>query len=290
MQFSQRLALAAVLSFASLMACLPAEAARVAVLSNKNADFVASDFAAHVPGHQFTAIDVSGGPPALATLLASYDEILLFEDGLFQQAPAVGNVVFDFAQAGRPVVVATFYEQDRSDRAGLALPTPHGWGQLESIDPNTSDTIGAAATPRSLDPASIVVHPLTAGVASLATNVGGYAGGNQAKPGTTVLANWAQPNANNQPDPAIALRLGNTCVMAVGIAPDIGAYSGLGVSVSGDFYQMWRNVFDFGGGNCGKGWAVPALSEAMLAAAGLLLACFAAWSLRRRGAHISIRR
>jgi hypothetical protein len=285
MQFSLRLALAALVSFASLAVTLPASAARVGVLSNKNADFVANDFAAHLPAHTFTAVDVSGGPPDLASLLAAYDEILLFEDGLFQEAPAVGDRVYQFAQSGRPVILATFYEQERSDRAGISLPTPHGWGLLESIDPNTTDTIGAATTPRTLDSASIVAHPLTVGVTALLANKG-LAGGNQAKPGTLVLARWAQPNANNQPDPAIALRLfASACVMQVAIAPDYGLYGTFGIDFGGDYYQVWKNAFDYGSGNCGRGWQVPAVGSGLLAAPGLLLFTLAALTLRRRAAR-----
>ncbi len=290
MQFSLRLALAAVISLASWVTALPAEAARVAVLSNKNADFVAGDFTANVAGHQFTAIDVSGGPPDLATLLASYDEILLFEDTLFQNAPSVGDRVYQFAESGRPVILATFYEQDRSDRAGTMLQPAHGWGQLETIDPNTTDTIGAPLAARSLDPSSIVASPLTAGVASLYSNkiglLSGYAGGNQAKPGTLVLANWAQLNANGKPDPAIALRLSAaTCVMHIAIAPDYALYGTFGTDFGGDFYQVWKNAFDYGSGNCGRGWHVPALSDALLVALGLMLLTFAAYTLRRRAAR-----
>lgn len=285
MHFSLRLAVAAVITLASLAAWSPADAARVAVLSNRNADVVANDFAARIGNHHFTAIDVSGGAPDLATLLSSYDEILLFEDGLFQQSSAVGDRVYAFAQAGRPVILATFYEQDRSDRAGLALPTPHGWGLLESIDPNTSDTVGSTAAPRVLAPASVVTHPLTVGVDSLFANKG-FAGGNQAKPGTLVLATWAQSNANGQPDPAIALRLvASTCVMQVAIAPDYGLYGTFGVDFGGDYYQVWKNAFDYGSGNCGRGWQVPGLSDALLAALALLLFTVAALTLRRRAAR-----
>ena len=289
MQFSLRLALTAVISFASLFALSPAEAARVAVLSNKNADFVAGDFAAHMSGHQFTAIDVSGGPPALATLLASYDEILLFEDTLFDKAPNVGNRVYQFAIAGRPVIVSTFYNQDRINRAELLLNTPHGWGQLETIDPDTTDTFGTQANPRSLNSATVVTHPLTAGVTSLFANViagVGYAGGDQAKPGTRVLAAWSQPNANNQVDPAISLRQSTTaCVMQIDIAPDLPLNGTLGTDFGGDYYRVWKNAFDFGASNCGNGFFVPTLSDTLLVVLGLLLATIAALTLRRRAAR-----
>jgi hypothetical protein len=286
-----RLATLAVSVLALLVVARGALAARVGVLSNSHADFVASDFAAHVPGHTYTAVDVSGGPPSLASLINSFDEILLFEDGLFTSAPDVGNVVYDYALSGHPVVLATFYEQDRSDRAGLALPTPHGWGKLESIDPNTTDTLGAATTARALDPASILFSPLTLGVHSLFANKG-YAAGNQAKPGTIVVARWQQPNANDQPDPAISYRLGNPqCVMQVAIAPDYALYGTLGTDFGGDYYQVWKNAFDFGAGNCGRGFVVPALGTGGLAALAAMLALVAAaLALARRRHALPARR
>jgi hypothetical protein len=280
-----RLASLAVSVLALVVAARGAIAARVGVLSNSHADFVASDFAAHVPGHTFTAVDVSGGPPPLATLINSFDVILLFEDGLFTSSTAVGNVVYDYALSGHPVVLATFYDQDRSDRAGLALPTPHGWGLLETIDPNTTDTLGAASTARTLDPASIVTSPLTVNVHTLFANKG-YAAGNQAKPGTIVVARWLQPNANGQPDPAISYRIGNPeCVTQVAIAPDYALYGTFGTDFGGDYYQAWKNAFDFGASNCGRGFVVPALGTGGLAALGamiVLIAAAPALSRRRR--------
>jgi hypothetical protein len=280
-----RLASLAVSMLALVVAARGAVAARVGILSNSHADFVANDFAAHVPGHTFTAVDVSGGPPSVTTLTESFDEILLFEDGLFTAAPDVGNAVYEYAMAGHPVVLATFYDQDRSDRAGLALPTPHGWGQLESIDPNTTDTLGAASSARALDPASIVLSPLTTNVHTLFANKG-YAAGNQAKPDTVVVARWLQPNANDQPDPAISYRVGNPqCVMQVAIAPDYALYGAFGTDFGGDYYQVWKNAFDFGASNCGRGFIVPALGTGGLAALGamiVLVASMPALSRRRR--------
>jgi hypothetical protein len=280
-----RLATLAVSVLALVVAARGAIAARVGVLSNNHADYVASDFAAHVTGHTFTAVDVSGGAPALATLVDSFDEILLFEDGLFTGAPDVGNVVYAYALSGHPVVLATFYDQDRSDRAGLALPTPHGWGLLESIDPNTTDTLGAATTARTLDPASIVFSPLTLNVHSLFANKG-YAAGNQAKPDTIVVARWLQPNANDQPDPAISYRLGDPqCVMQVAIAPDYGLYGTLGTDFGGDYYQVWKNAFDFGAGNCGRGFIAPTLQPVGLVALGIATFLVALALARRRRAR-----
>jgi hypothetical protein len=250
-------ALAALIAYA--VPAPPADAARVGVLSNKYAAETAAMFAANVSGHTFTGVDVSTGPPPLAALTAKYDVLLLFEDGLFADSTAVGNVVAQFANSGRAVVLGTFYDQDRSDQANVPalVSTGHGWGALETIDPNTTDGIGTPTdasgvpnAPRTLDAASIVAHPLTVGVKSLTSSA--YAGGNEAKPGTIVVAKWTQPNARGKADPAIAYRTsGVACVVHVGIAPDYPVIPNLPAgSFGGDFYQVWKNAFDFGAAGC----------------------------------------
>ena len=111
-----------------------ADAARVGIFSNMLAVQTAANYSANVPGHTFTGVDVSAGAPPLDTMLANYDVVLLFEDMVFVNSTAVGNRVAEFANAGRAVVLGTFYDQDRSD-ALSSTPTPHGWGALETIDP-----------------------------------------------------------------------------------------------------------------------------------------------------------
>ena len=233
-----------------------AHAARIGILSNALAPQTAVDFTAKVPGHSYTAVDVSTAVPALDALLANFDVILLFEDTVFANATAVGNRVAEFAQAGRAVVLGTFYDQDRLDAVG-GTTTPHGWGALETIDPNTTDGVGTSYAVRTLAPASIVMHPLTQGVTALSAlrgNPGPYAGGNQAKPGTIVVATWTQPNARGQPDPAIAYRItSQACVIHVGIAPQYGAiatFNTFGTDFGGDFYRVWANAFAFGSQHC----------------------------------------
>jgi hypothetical protein len=265
--------LAVALAIAALS--VSAHAARVAVLSNAWAAETAAQFNAKLSGHTFTGIDVSSNVPPLDALLASFDAILLFEDTVFVNATGVGNRVAEFANAGRGVVLGTFYDQDRSDAtAGTALP--HGWGALEAIDPNTTDGVGTAYAVRTLAASSIVAHPLTQGVSTLAAlrgSPGPYAGGNQAKPGTIVVAAWAQPNARGSVDPAIAYRVtGAACVIHVAIAPQypvLPKFNAFGVDFAGDFYRVFANAFDFAAAGCksasativpgdlsqiGKGW------------------------------------
>ncbi|MET0203288.1 MAG: IPTL-CTERM sorting domain-containing protein [Casimicrobiaceae bacterium] len=262
-----------------------ASAARVAVLSNFYQNETAAALAARISGHTFTPIDVSVSVPALAELTARYDVLLLFEDSTFGNAPAVGNVVAAYARTGRAVVLGTFYDQDRSDKAPTVTLTPHGWGALETIDPNTTDGTGTAYSLRSLDAASVVAHPLTAGVTALFGNR--FAGGNQPKAGTRVLANWAQKNARGGADPAIAYRFSEgACVIHIAIAPQYPVIDTTNTEFGGDFYRVWANAFDFGASNCASGitdvsavkqpTAIPTLSAAGLAVMALLLAALAA--------------
>ena len=269
-----------------------AHAARVGVLSDHYATVVAADFSARVPGHTFTPVDFSVAVPTLASLQGQFDEVLLFEDGQSTSSTAVGNVVAQFALSGHTVVLGTFYDQDRSDRihvppnAPNPPQPPNGWGLLETLDPNTTDGYGTAYAARSIEPSTISRSPLTKGVQSLfADQTTGYAGGNQAKVGTRVVANWHQNNLNDQPDPAIAYRVsGNVCVIQLGIAPDYSQYGAFGAAYGGDYYVAWRNAFDFGVTNCADAEATPALAPAMLAALGLMLTVLAGIALPTRRA------
>lgn len=264
-----------------------AHAARIGILSNTLAAETAADYNAKIAGHTFTGVDVSSTVPPLATLLANYDVILLFEDTVFANSTIVGNRVAEFANAGRTVVLGTFYNQDRSDATG-GTTIPHGWGALEAIDPNTSDGVGTAYAVRTLAPASIVNHPLTSGVTSLSAlrgNPGPYAGGNQAKSGTHVVAAWSQPNARGQIDPAIAYRrTGRACVIDISIAPHYGVvatFNTFGIDFAGDFYRAWQNAFDYGASSC-RTVPIPVLSQWMYVFMALALLTLGAASIRQR--------
>jgi IPTL-CTERM motif len=297
--------LAAVCAIFTLLAAVaagPVHAARVGVLSDNCAQCpgtavaTAADFSAKIPGHTFTGIDTSQAVPTLPALLSSYDVLLVFEDGRYANSKAVGNVAAAFANVGRAVVLGAFYDQDRSDAANPAItliPVPGGWGGLEAIDPDTTDGLGVRTDasgvpnlPRVLNIGSLIPHPLTKGITAL-TASSGFAGGNQAKPGTVVVGNWTEANARGQPDPAIAYRItGAACVVQIGIAPDygVGVGSGYGAgNFTGDFYVLWKNAFDFAATSCGTagGNAIPTLSDAGLALT-ILLVVAVAFSQRRR--------
>jgi len=252
--------------------------------------FPAADMTARIPSHSFTGVDTASAVPSLSSLTGAFDVVLLFEDSTYGNAPAVGNVVAAFAATGRAVVLGAFYEQDRSDApAGVS---PHGWGQLERIDPNTTDGTGTPYAPRTLDVATMLTHPLSTGIASLTSAK--FAGGNSAKPGTVVIARWKEPNALGERDPAIAFRItGESCVIMLAIAPNYPVLGVAGIDFGGDFHVAWKNAFDFAAAGCKPPFAlanggdpanVPTLSEWGLLLTILLLGFVGARSLRRRNA------
>jgi hypothetical protein len=278
-RYFRHVAACAIVALAAALSLVPGQAiaARVAILSNNYASATATDFSANVAGHTFTAIDVTTSAPSLKTLTDNFDVLLVFEDTTYVNATAVGNVTAAYANTGRAVVLGTFYDQDRSD--GLASFGPHGWGALETIDPSTTDGTGTSYAPRVLDAASIVAHPLTVGVTTLFASK--FAGGNDLKPASIVVANWAQKNARGNNDPAIAYRIsGSACVIHIAIAPNYPSIGTVDTDFGGDFYRAWRNAFDFGAGHCVTGTgnisaasaiAIPALSGPALALVALLL-------------------
>jgi hypothetical protein len=266
----------------------PAFAARIGILSNKYATETAADFNNRIPTHSFSAVDTSTATPNLQTLKDSFDILLVFEDSTYGNATTVGNIAAAFATSGRAVVLGAFYDQDRSD-APASIP-PHGWGALEALDPNTTDGTGTPYVPRTLDVATMQKHPLTAGITSLTS--GKFAGGNAPKAGTIVVANWTQPNAKGNPDPAIAYRVtGNACVIQVAIAPNYPVLGVAGNDFGGDFHRAWQNAFDFGVAQCvvpvatspgGDPAKVPTLSQWGLALTILLVGAAGLVSQRRR--------
>jgi len=207
------------------------------ILSNGGVDTCALDFTLKILDVDFAWMDVSSETPTYSKLKA-YDVVLLFEDGLFGNAPNVGSAVYDYVMGGGNLVIGTFYEQGRSD-----CPTygPYGWGPLETIDPFTSDTHGCEYSADEINTSSIVVHPITSGVQSLWCDQ--YHGGVHAKPDTIVVANWTGPNYLGEPCPLAGYRIleDNQRVVQISIYPNY-AYYNTSDNVGGDFYTLWANA------------------------------------------------
>ncbi len=197
--------------------------------------FIVSDFSAHMTDIYFEPYFANDYTPSLDYLL-EFDVVLLFENGLFENSENVGNAVYDYVMHGGNVVIGTFYWQDRSDNTKYGS---NGWGNLETIDPFTSDTQGCEYNYDEIDPATIVQHPITNGVSTLWAN--SYRGGVSVatKPETTVLAYWTTPNYLGEPDPLVGYKELDQRLVAISIFP---AYGTHGSEFGGDFYTLWENA------------------------------------------------
>jgi hypothetical protein len=208
---------------------------RVLIVSNNHFenDTIMKEFALRMPGVEFDTMEVVVQTPTLA-FLSTFQAVWLFEDGLIRdQATAVGNVIYDYVQAGGNVVIGTFYWQDRSDNLSFGQP---GWGSLEMIDPFLGPQ-GSEYNPDDLDPASIVPHPLTLGVSSLSVDL--YHGGVEANEGTAVVASWSDgvPLIGYRTEPA------GQRLVAVSTFPGYPWYCC--DRFSGDFYLIWENAISW---------------------------------------------
>jgi MYXO-CTERM domain-containing protein len=233
-----------------LLAPAPAHAASVLVLSNQYEAEVVDDFTANTVGHTYTGFNVSGQTPTVA-MMNQFDAVLVFEDGLFGNAVSVGDAVAAYyAQGQRCVVIGTFYWQERSDNPIYSAP---GWGALEGIDVFTGLAGGSEYAPDSLDPGSIVAHPITQGVTML--SAGAYRGGIEPKPDTTILATWLGTNTLDKADPLIGIREDPNGGRFVGISilPSYEAVGDYGADFTGDFHILWQNAFSWCGSPCGNG-------------------------------------
>jgi len=203
------------------------------VISNQYAPGCAADLQSNTNGITFDSWNANTTPSL--SFLRGYDVVLLLEDGTFPNAPNIGNVVYNYVVGGGNLVIGTFYEQDRSDSGG------NGWGNLETIDPFTTDTVGCKYAADSMDPTTIVSHPIMHGVSSLWMT--SYGGGNSPKPGTTVLAYWTNPNFLGQPDPLVGFKfVDSSRLVHISIIPHYGAIRTYGVDFGGDFYTLWENA------------------------------------------------
>jgi hypothetical protein len=217
-----------------------------AVLCNEDYDDYARtcalDFTLKIPDIDFAYINISASTPSFSDLSA-FNVVLLFEAGIFANAPNVGSAVYDYVRAGGNLVLGTFYEQDRSDiNSTLTGWTPNGWGPLETIDPFTSDGVGCAYSNDTLDVSSIVAHPITNGVQNLSCQ--SYQGGVHAKPGTVVVANWTGLNYLGEACPLAGYRIleDNQRVVQISIYPGYEPFNFTGTEVVGDFYTLWANA------------------------------------------------
>lgn len=84
--------------------------------------------------------------------------VLIFENGLYPSSANTGTAIQTYYAAGnRGVVIGTFYDQGRSDNPTYMHV---GYGLLETVHPFTAEAGGCEYNADSMNPASIVGHPI----------------------------------------------------------------------------------------------------------------------------------
>jgi len=191
---------------------------------------IVEDFKTNMPDVEFASYFVVHTPPSVG-YLSGFTEVLLFGDGVSGESERAGDAVAEYVRGGGALVLGTFYWQNRSD----GLPDTRGWGDLESLDPFTSDG-GAVYSEGSLAGSSTVAHPLTSGVSSLTAKM--YWGGVAAKSGTSVVASWA----NGTPLIGYRTESGGQRIVGVSVFPGLTS-----ADFTGDFFRIWENALRWAG-------------------------------------------
>ncbi len=230
------LALASSLAFRA-----DASAANVLVVAHSDAAAAAADLQANT-SHTFDSWNSAVAAPTLVDL-QPYQVVLLY-GWAEPNGPAVGDAVAAYFNAGGSVVHGTFYLQQRN---------ASGWGALQNHDVFTGEAGGCEYAADILDAASVVPHPITAGLASLSAD--SFRGGAVPKLDATVLATWSGANNLGQPDPVVAYRQeGASCIVGIGVFPAYSSYGVYGINYGGDFYTLFDNAIAWAAGcndNCG---------------------------------------
>ncbi|MCB0280483.1 MAG: PKD domain-containing protein, partial [Calditrichaeota bacterium] len=178
-----------------------------------------ADFNANLTGIVSTGYNMGSATPTVA-YLETFDVVMMFPNGNAANPQALGDTLYQYIMNGGNFVAGTFFWQINS------------WGtNLNSIMPLNGNS-SCAYAPGLLD--SIISHPLTDGLSTL--SISQYRGGNRTlNNGGVPVAWWDDGNilmAYNQPAGRIT---------AVTIFPAHMYYGG----VSGDWYQLWQNVFEW---------------------------------------------
>ncbi|MGD9900241.1 MAG: hypothetical protein AB7T22_14050 [Calditrichaceae bacterium] len=205
----------------------------VLVLSNypEAMAWIDSAYTANMTNINITTMDIDNDTASVA-FMRDFHVVLLFEDGLVDNAPMVGDSLYQFVMSGGNLLLSTFYWQDRSD-GGYG----GSWGDLEMIDPlyggscrYEMDTLGTTMT-----------HTMTSDIDSLQTY---YRGGpTTLRAGATSLATWSNGDiliAYNKPAGTI------TAVTTYPAEPFL-QISQSNLDVRGDYFKLWENTIKWTG-------------------------------------------
>ncbi len=194
-------------------------------------------FEANMLDITFDTFECASATPTV-TQLEGYDVVLLMENGIYGNAPNVGDVLYDFVvNSLGNVVYGTFIWQDWTTWGG------YGYGLMESICPLIENG-GCEYTYDWLDMGSVVTHPVTDSITGL---FGSYQGGTAVSAAGTLLGNWSDGT------PAIAIddvTGGRQC--AISIFPAYESWGVYGTDFGGDFYLLFENALKWAAGGAGS--------------------------------------
>ncbi len=197
-------------------------------------------FEANMTDISFDTFECASSTPSVG-FLEGFDAVLLMENGIFPNAPTVGDVVYDYVMNSMGnMLYGTFIWQDWSTWSG---GYGYGWNQMETICP-MYETGGCLYNSRTLDIGSMVSHPVTDGVTSLYMG-SGYCGGTTVSSAGTLLGTWTEDGTA-----AIAIddtSGGRQCAICVFPANELWG------SHTGDFYLLWENAIKW----CASGQGNP---------------------------------
>jgi hypothetical protein len=167
----------------------------------------------------FTSVDAYDGTALTLADLSSYQEILFFSNSNGGSDPNVGNALADFADTGRPLIIATFAYADQGSNTlgGRIISDSLSPVVFNSVTLYTDATIGTTDGSAFFN-----------GVASI---TGNYRDSVSAVPGAVVRATWSDGNP-------LLVTKGN--VVAITLFPD----DSFG-NVSGDYRMLFENSLTF---------------------------------------------
>ena len=210
------------------------------LLSNYSGDLSATKafFEANMTDISFDTFDTASGVPSVS-YLEGFDCVLLMENGLTSNGPAVGAVIYDYVMNSMGnVVYGTFIWQNWTTWGG------NGWGAMEGICP-LYETGGCTYTYDSLDMSTVVSHPVTDGVTGL---FGSYRGGSSVNTAAVGLGDWSDGTDAISIDDTTG---GRQC--AINIFPAYEAWGVYGTDFGGDFYLLFENAIKW----CASGQGNP---------------------------------
>ena len=218
------------------------------VLGDEYAARVAADLAANTSGIQYSSWDyhVEGNPTVGD--LGPFDVVLFYGyAGCPADSVGLGDVIYDwYDDGGVGLVLGTRYWRIVENCGGA--------GMLETID--ALDPAGSPPVGESLDPTSVLPHPVTEDLFTL-DSFREWHGAAQLAAGAANLASWADLNPDGTIGPVVGIRSEfGSRVVGVSMGPFYGLED-RGDDYDGDFHPLWENAILWSADQSCPPWEIP---------------------------------